>query len=78
MAMIVAAVVISCLVNSWMMSHLGKNPVRGGSPASDSKVSMRVALSMGVFVHEVIIVDSFTVLIVFRVRKTAVVVREYR
>lgn len=78
MAMIVAAVVISCLVSSWMMSHLGKNPVRGGSPANDSRVSMRVALSMGVFVHEVIIVDSFTALIVFKVRKTAVVVREYR
>lgn len=76
--MIIAAVVISCLVNSWMISHLGRNPVSGGRPANESRVNMRVALSMGVFVHEVIIVDSFTTLIVFKVRNTVVVIREYR
>lgn len=76
MAITVAATVISCLVNSWIISHLGRNPVSGGSPASESRVSMRVALSIGVFVHEIIIVDSFIVLVVFRIRNTVVVIRE--
>lgn len=76
MAMVVAMVVISCLVSSWMMSHLGRKPVSGGSPARESRVSIRVAFSMGVFVHEVIIVDSFRVLVVLSVRNTVMVIRE--
>lgn len=78
MEMIVAVGVISCLVSSWIMSHFGKKPVRGGRPASDRSVSMRVVFSMGVLVHEVINVDSFRVLVVFRVRKIEVVIRMYR
>lgn len=58
-----------------MMSHLGKKPVSGGRPASDSKVIINVAFNMGVFVHEVIIVASFSVLVVLRVRNTVVVIR---
>lgn len=76
--MIVAITVISCLVSSWMMSHLGRKPVSGGSPARDRRVSIRVAFSIGVFVHEVIIVDSFRVLVVLRVRNVVMVIREYR
>lgn len=75
MAIIVAVVVISCLVSSWMISHFGRNPVNGGSPARESRVNMRVAFSIGVFVHEVIIVDSFRDLVVLRVRNTVVVIR---
>lgn len=78
MVMIVAVGVISCLVNSWMISHLGRKPVKGGSPASDNNASIRVAFSMGVFVHEIIIVDIFVVLVVLRVRNTVAVITEYK
>lgn len=76
--MIVAVGVMSCLVSSWIIIHFGRNPVRGGSPARDSRVSRRVALSDGVFVHVVISVDRFRALMVFRVRNTAAVIRVYR
>jgi len=76
--MIVAPGVISCLVSSWMMSHLGRKTVSGGSPARESRVNIKVAFSMGVFVQDIIIADSFSVLIVLKVRKTADVTREYR
>lgn len=72
-----AVVVISCFVSSWMMSHLGRKPVSGGRPASDSRVIMRVVFSVGVLVHEVISVDSLRVLVVLRVRKIEVVIRVY-
>lgn len=39
---------------------------------------MRVAFSMGVFVQEIIIVDSFRVLIVFKLRNTVAVISEYK
>lgn len=76
--MIVAARAMSCLVSSWMMSHFGRNPVRGGRPASDSSASRRAALSAGVFVHAVIRVDSFRALIELSVRNTVAVIRVYR
>lgn len=58
-----------------MISHLGRKPVRGGRPASESKVRSSIALSEGVFVHAVIRVDSFRTLIVLRVRKIDEVIR---
>lgn len=76
--MIVAAGAMSCLVSSWIISHLGRKPVRGGRPASESRVSISIAFSAGALVHAVIRVDSFVVLVEFRVRKTAVVIRAYR
>lgn len=54
MAMIVAVGVASCLISSWMVSHFGRNPVRGGRPASDRRVSIRVVFSEGALVHVVI------------------------
>lgn len=60
------------------MSHFGRKPVRGGRPANERRVSMRVALSMGIFAHEVIIVDSFMTLVVFRLRNTVAVITEYK
>lgn len=75
--MTVAAVVISCLVSSWIISHLGRKPVRGGSPARERRVIIRVAFSIGVFVQEVIIVDSLSVFVVFRVRNTVMVIKQY-
>ena len=73
--MVVAVAVISCLVSSWMMSHLGRKPVNGGRPARESRASIRVAFSTGAFVHEVIIVDSFRTLVVLRVIKIVAVIR---
>lgn len=73
-----AVVVISCLVSSWMISHLGRKPVSGGSPARESRANMRVVLSVGVFVHAVITIDKFRALVVFRVRNTVAVIRVYR
>lgn len=61
-----------------MISHLGRKPVMGGRPASDSKVRSSIAFSEGVFVHVVIRVDSFRTLVVFRVRKMVKVIKEYR
>ena len=57
---------------------MGRKPVSGGSPARESRVSMRVAFSMGVFVQDVISVGRFRVFVVLRVRNTVVVIREYR
>ena len=75
--MIVAAGAISCLVSSWIISHLGRNPVKGGRPARESRVSSSIAFSDGVFVHAVIKVVSFSTFIEFRVRNTAAVIRAY-
>lgn len=67
--------VSSCLISSWMMSHLGKKPVSGGRPASDSSVSIRVVLSIGVLVQEAISVGRLMVLVVFIERKMEAVIR---
>ena len=69
---------MSCLVSSWMMSHFGRNPVIGGSPARESRVSRSIAFREGIFVQAVIKVDSFDTFIEFRVRNTAAVIRAYR
>lgn len=73
-----AAGAMSCLVSSWIMSHFGRNPVRGGSPARDNRVSISIALSDGAFAHAVIKVDNFSTLIEFRVKNTAAVISVYR
>ena len=46
-----------------MISHFGIKPVSGGRPAKDKRVSITVAFSIGVFVHEMSIVDSLRTLI---------------
>lgn len=78
MEMITAVTVISCLVSSWRINHFGMNPVSGGRPAKDNRASIRVALRTGVFVQEVIIVESFRVLVVLRDKNTAAVIRTYK
>lgn len=69
---------MSCLVSSWMISHLGRNPVNGGRPARESRVSRSIALSDGILAHVVIRTDSLSTFIEFRVRNTAVVIRMYK
>lgn len=61
-----------------MINHFGRKPVSGGRPARERRVNMRVAFSIGVFVHEVIIVDSLRTLIVFKLKNTVAVISEYR
>lgn len=61
-----------------MISHLGRKPVSGGSPARESRANMKVAFSVGDFVHEVISVVIFRALVELRVRNTAVVITVYR
>lgn len=57
---------------------MGRKPVRGGSPASESRVSINIALNAGVFVQVVISVERLRVLIEFRARKTAAVIVTYK
>lgn len=76
--MIIAAGAIPCLVSSSIISHFGRKPVKGGRPAKDNRVSRKIELSEGDFVHVVISVVSFRTFIEFRVRNTAAVIREYR
>ena len=57
-----------------MISHFGMKPVSGGRPARDRSASIIVALSIGVFVHEMSIVDSFRTLICARDRNTVEVI----
>lgn len=69
-----AVAIISCLVSSWIISHLGKNPVRGGNPARESRVKSSIAFNDGTLVHAVIRVDSFSTFIEFKVRNTVAVI----
>lgn len=61
MAMIVGRIILLFFVNSWMIIHLGKKPVRGGSPPSDSKVASVVVVINGILFH---ICDSDNVVVV--------------
>lgn len=38
-------------VNSWIINHLGKKPVSGGSPPSDNMVVKMMAVIRGVLFH---------------------------
>lgn len=43
----------SCLVNSWRISHFGKNPVRGGRPPRDKRIRGTEAVRAGILAQEV-------------------------
>ncbi len=60
-----------------MISHFGMKPVSGGRPARDRSASIIVALSIGVFVHEMSIVESFRTLIWVNDKNMVVVISEY-
>lgn len=76
--MIVVVGVMFCLVSFWIMSYFGRNFVRGGSFVRDSRVSISIVFSDGVFVYVVIKVDNFSILIEFRVKNIVVVISVYR
>lgn len=52
-----AIIIICCLVSSCRINHFGINPVSGGRPASDIRVSIIRVFMVGSFVHEVIIIE---------------------
>lgn len=53
-ARVVASGAMFCDNNSSRVSHLGRKPVSGGSPPSDSRVIIVSAVSIGDVVHVVI------------------------
>lgn len=53
---------------------MGRNPVRGGSPARESRARSSIVFRDGALVHAVIRVDSLSTLVVFRVRKMVAVI----
>lgn len=52
MAIRVGMMMLSFFVSSWMIIHLGRNPVSGGSPPSDSIIVRMVVVIRGVLFHE--------------------------
>lgn len=66
MAMIVAMVILLFFESSWMIAHLGRKPVSGGSPPRDSRAIIIVRVIIGVLFHRF---DSVSMVVfVFRFR----------
>lgn len=60
-----------------MISHLGRNPVRGGNPPSDKSIRQVSAASVGDLVQAEARVIVFVELILFKVKKVAEVMIMY-
>lgn len=60
MAMTMAVVMLLFFESSWMIAHLGRKPVSGGSPPRDSRVIMIVKVIVGVLFHRL---DSISVVV---------------
>jgi len=56
------------------MSHLGRNPVRGGRPPRDRRIRHVRAAIVGALVQAEARVIVFVQLMLFRVRKAALVI----
>lgn len=52
MAIRVGMTMLSFFVSSWIIIHLGRNPVSGGSPPSDSIIVRMAVVIRGVLFHE--------------------------
>lgn len=63
-----------CLINSKVISSLGENPVRGGRPARDRRISIVVVIRMGVLGQEVEISVIFVDATDIRDKNIAVVI----
>lgn len=63
MAMKVDRIMLLFFVSSWMIIHFGKNPVRGGSPPSDSKTVRIIIVIRGVL-FQVLARDRVVVVVV--------------
>lgn len=57
-----------------MMSHFGRNPVRGGSPPRDRRIRQVSAAIVGALVQAEARVIVFVQLMLFKVRKAALVI----
>jgi hypothetical protein len=51
MAIRVGRIRLLFFVNSWIMTHFGIKPVRGGSPPRDIKVAKMIVVVRGVLFH---------------------------
>ena len=54
------------LVSSCRISHFGMNPVKGGSPPSDSRTKGVAVVRIGALAHDV--VRALIVVVLFRVK----------
>lgn len=52
MAIRVGMMMLSFFVSSWIIIHLGRNPVNGGSPPRDNIMVRMAAVIRGVLFHE--------------------------
>lgn len=66
-----------CLVSSWRINHFGINPVSGGKPASDIRVSIIIVFIAGNFVHDVITTEIMFVSKVLIMRNVVEVMMMY-
>ena len=55
--------------------HLGKNPVRGGNPASDRIIIDSMKVFMGEVIFELFICDRVDEFIINNVRKIGIIIR---
>lgn len=78
MAIRVGRIMLSFFVSSWIIIHLGRNPVSGGRPPSDSIIARTDAVSMGILFQRCdrdnVVVDE----LVMNNMKVAAVIRIYR
>lgn len=62
--MIMGRMMLLFFVISWIIIHLGRKPVRGGSPPRESRVTRAVVVINGVLFHmcdrDSVVVEEFT------------------
>lgn len=58
-----------CLVSSWRINHLGRKPVRGGRPPSDSNTKGVMAAKIGDFAHDIASELMLVALLSLKMRK---------
>lgn len=66
-----------CFASSCKISHLGINPVSGGSPPNDNSTRAVVVVKIGLFDHTTARVLIFVADEIFRVRNAADVMKMY-
>ena len=67
-----------CLISSRVIRSFGRNPVSGGSPANDRRMSKVVRVRAGFLVHEVEICNIFVEESIIREKNMAVVIIRYK
>lgn len=67
MAMIITMMMLLFFDNSWIIIHLGRKPVSGGSPPRDSRAIIVVKVIIGVLFHRFDSVNTVVLVLRFRV-----------